>query len=110
MVKTYGNEWPTFVLQCVVCGLQHGLVEVLSKGLRCESLTGPIASILHRSGLLFLRRNTNAILEALDFPVWLRFRESTLLMMGSQGWRDAGHLGVHGGLEHVIVERILRFV
>lgn len=43
---------PTFVLQHAVGGLQHSLVEVLSKGLRREPLQGPSAAVVHRDGLL----------------------------------------------------------
>lgn len=104
------GECLTFVLQCVVCGLQHGLVEVLSKGLRCEPLQGPIPSILHGTGLLFLGRSNNIVLEALELPVWLSLHELSLFMMKGQGWRDAGHVGVHGGFERVVMEEMLRFV
>lgn len=90
-------EWLTFVLQHVVCGLQHSLVEVLSEGLWCEPLQGPTPSILQRIGLLFLGRSNNVVLEALVLPVWVH--EFRLFMMG-QGWRD---VGVHGGFERVIL-------
>lgn len=92
-----GVEWLTFVLQHAVCGLQHGLVEVLSEGLWCEPLQGPTPSVLHSIELLFLGRSNNAVLEALVLPVWLH--EFSLFMMG-QGWRD---VGVHGGFERVIL-------
>lgn len=93
-----------------MCGLQHSLVEVLSKGLRCKPLHEPIPSILHRIGLLFLRRSNNAVLEALELPVWLSLHKFSLFMMKGQGWRDAGHLGVHGGFECVFMEEMLRSV
>lgn len=93
-----------------MCGLQHGLVEVLSKGLRCEPLPGPTPSILHRIRLLFLRRSNDAVLEALELPVWLSLHEFGLSAMKGQGWRDAGHVGVHGGFEGVVMEEMLRFV
>lgn len=51
-----GAERLTFVLQHAVRGLQHGLVEVLSEGLWCEPLQGPILSILGRIGLPFQGR------------------------------------------------------
>lgn len=84
-------------------GLQHGLVEVLSKGLRCEPLPGPIPSILRRIGLLFLRRSNNAVLEALELPVWLSLHKFSLFMVRGQGWRNAGYVGVHGGFECVVM-------
>lgn len=93
-----------------MCGLQHGLVEVLSEGLRCEPLPGPIPSILHRIELLFLRRSSDAVLEALELPVWLRLRKFSSFMMRSQGWRDAGHVGVHGGFECVVMGEMFGFV
>lgn len=93
-----------------MCGLQHSLVEVLSKGLRCEPLQGPISSILHWTGLLFLGRSNNAVLEALVLPVWLSLIQFSLFMMKCQGWRDVGHTVVHGGFECVIMEETLGFV
>lgn len=93
-----------------MCGLQHGLVEVLSKGLRCEPLQGPVPPVLHRVGLLFLRRSNNAILEALELPVQLSLREFGLFVMKGQGWRDAGRVGVHRGFECVVMEEMLGFV
>lgn len=92
-------ECLTFVLQHVVCGLQHCLVEVLSEGLWCESLQGPSPSILHRIGPLFLGRSNNAVLEAPVLPVLLH--EFSLFMIG-QGWRDVGRMCVHGGFECVV--------
>lgn len=64
-----GAECPTFVLQHVVRRLQHSLVEVLSKGLWCEPLQGPIPTILHRTGLFLQGRSKGAALEALVLPV-----------------------------------------
>ncbi|KAA8590224.1 hypothetical protein FQN60_014158 [Etheostoma spectabile] len=69
---------------CVLRGM-HGLVEVLRKGLRCEPLPGPIPSILHRIGLLFLRRSSNAVLEAPELPVWLSLHKFCFFMMRGQG-------------------------
>lgn len=91
-----------------MCGLQHGLVEVLSEGLRCEPLQGPGPSVLHRIGLLFLGRSDGTVLEALVLPV--RLHELSLFMMQGQGWRDAGHVGVRGGFECVVMGEKLRFV
>lgn len=75
----------TFVLQRVVCGLQHGLVEVLSEGLWCESLPGPTPPVLHRVGLLPLVRRHSAVLEALKLLGWLTLHESRLVEVGGQG-------------------------
>ena len=90
--------------------LQHGLVEVLSEGLRCEPLQGPTPSVLHRIELLFLGRGSNTVLEALELPVWLSLHEFSLFMMKGQGWRDAGHVDVHRGFERVVMEEMLRLV
>lgn len=104
------SKWLTFVLQCVVCGLQHSLVEVLSEALWCEPLPGPTPSIRPRIWLLFLRRSHNAILEALEVPVWLSLHKFTFYMMGGQGWRDAGHVGVRRGFECVVMGGMFGFV
>ena len=90
-----------------MCGLQHGLVEVLSKGLRCKPLPGPTPPILHRIGLSFLRRSNDAVLE---LPVWLSLHKFSPLMIGGQGRRDAGHVGVHGGFECVVMGEMFGFV
>lgn len=104
---TYGSERLTFVLQCAVCGLQHCLVEVLSKGLRCEPLPGLIPSILW---LLFVRRCNHTVLGDLELPDRLSLCESGLFMIGGQGGRDASPGGVHGLHELVVTEEMLRFV
>lgn len=103
------RERLTFVLQCAMCGLQHGLVEVLSKSLRCKPLPGPIPSILHRIGFFFVW-GSNGVLEALELPVWLSLREFGLFRVGVQRWRIAGRVGVHGGFECVIMGELSGFV
>lgn len=91
-----------------MCGLQHGLVEVLREGLRCEPLQGPGPSVLHGIGLLLLGRSDSAVLEARVLPVQLH--ELSLFMKKGQRWRDAGRVGVRGGFERVVMGEMLRFV
>lgn len=54
----------TFVLMRVVCGLQHGLVEVLNKGL-CEPLSWSATSVLQRTQILLWR--SNGVVEGVAF-------------------------------------------
>lgn len=87
-------------------GLQHGLVEVLSKGLRREPLQGPSAAVLHGAGLFLQRRGQGAALEDLLLPA--RLHQLGLVVMGQRRRRSSvGRVRLTGGSEHVAVQEAL---
>lgn len=86
-------------------GLQHGLVEVLSEGLRREPLQGPSAAVLHGAGLFLQRRGQGAALEDLLLPVGLH--QLGLVVMGQRRRSSVGRARLTGGSEHVAVQEAL---